>query len=79
MRRRFLALILMLVVATATGSVFAQGRRSLRMDKAKDPVCGMMVDKDPKLAFAYRGETYYFCSRTDLDAFRKSPERFVRK
>ena len=79
MRRRLPALILILVVATATMSGFAQGRRSLRVEKAKDPVCGMMVDKDPKLSVNYRGEIYYFCSRTDLEVFRKSPERFVRK
>jgi YHS domain-containing protein len=79
MRRRFLALIVVLVVATFATSGFAQARRSLRPEKAKDPVCGLMVEKDPKLSLNYKGEIFYFCSRTDLDLFRKNPERYVKK
>ena len=38
-----------------------------------------MVDKDPKLSSAYKGETYYFCSKADLDEFKKNPEKYVKK
>ena len=79
MKRRFVTAIFILAFATAGSGGFAQGRRALRPEKAKDPVCGLMVDKDPKLAMTYRSQTYFFCSRTDLELFRKNPERYVRK
>ena len=79
MRRKIPVLILVLVVATAAATGFAQTRRSLRPDKARDPVCGLMVDKDPNLSVNHKGELYYFCSKADLDQFRKNPERYVKK
>ena len=79
MKRRFLALIIVLAIATAANIDFAQVRRSSRPDKAKDPVCGLMVDKDLKLSVSHRGELYYFCSRTDLEIFKKNSERYVKK
>ena len=79
MKRRFMALIVVLVITSAATAGFAQARRSLRPEKAKDPVCGLMVEKDPKLSTSFKGETYYFCSRADLDSFRKSPDRYVKK
>jgi YHS domain-containing protein len=79
MRRRIFA---MMAISVLTMAVFAAGQ-SLQPrkapDKAKDPVCGLMVDKDPKLSTNYKGETYYFCSKTDLDKFKKEPEKYVRK
>ena len=47
--------------------------------KAKDPVCGIMVDKDPDLSANHKGETYYFCSKADMDKFKKEPEKYVKK
>ena len=79
MKRRFLALLVVLAVTTLVMSSYAQSRRSLRPEKAKDPVCGLMVEKDPKLSANYKGEVFYFCSRTDLDQFRKNPDRYVKK
>ena len=46
--------------------------------KAKDPVCGMMVD--PQKAAAKRereGKTYYFCSTRCGERFEQEPERFL--
>ena len=74
-KRTVLAALLVLVVMVATMSGFSQGKKP---EKAKDPVCGLMVDKDPKLSTGYKGETYYFCSKTDLDVFKKSPEKYVK-
>ena len=79
MKRAALAIILTVVVLTAAMSGFAQAKKAEKHEKAKDPVCGMMVEKDPKLSTSYRGETYFFCSRTDLDEFRKSPDKYVKK
>ena len=44
----------------------------------KDPVCRMTVD--PATAsgrVAYAGQTYYFCSKGDAEAFRKSPAKYA--
>jgi YHS domain-containing protein len=38
-----------------------------------------MVDKDPNLSVRYRGETYYFDSKADMEKFKKEPEKYVGK
>ena len=46
----------------------------------KDPVCGMTID--PKTAdgkYAYNGKMYYFCSRDDMDTFKKDPAKYAKK
>ncbi|WP_024303448.1 heavy metal translocating P-type ATPase [Pseudogulbenkiania sp. MAI-1] len=42
-------------------------------DKAKDPICGMMVEKATALKSERGGRTYYFCSDSCLRTF-ESPE-----
>lgn len=42
--------------------------------RAKDPICGMMVDKATALSVERGGRTYYFCSQTCLRTF-EDPER----
>ncbi|MCK3780963.1 cadmium-translocating P-type ATPase [Ensifer sesbaniae] len=42
--------------------------------RAKDPICGMMVDKSTALTSERGGRTYYFCSQTCLRTF-EDPER----
>src|SRR6266550_1677654 len=44
---------------------------------AKDPVCGMTVDRGAKLTSNYRGHTYYFCSEGCKAKFDAEPERYV--
>lgn len=45
---------------------------------AKDPVCGMTVDPNTAAAsFDYRGETYYFCSKSCFEKFQASPEKYL--
>jgi len=77
MRRRVLAVILILILAATSATVFAQGKKA--QEKAKDPVCGIMVDKDPNLSVNYKGEAYYFCSKADMDKFKKEPEKYAKK
>ncbi len=46
--------------------------------KAKDPVCGMMVDPDRAPAqMEYRGTTYYFCAPGCRRAFEQDPDRYL--
>jgi YHS domain-containing protein len=55
----------------------AQTRR-LPKERVRDPVCGLMVEKDPEMSANYRGTAYYFCSKADRDSFRKNPGKYVK-
>jgi YHS domain-containing protein len=50
-----------------------------RPQKFRDPVCGLMVEKDPELSAVYGGQTYYFCSKADREKFKKNPEKYVKR
>ena len=46
--------------------------------EAKDPVCGMSVDRDKSTAASvYRGKTYHFCSASCRDKFEQAPEKYL--
>ena len=46
----------------------------------KDPVCGMTIDpKTAEAKYAYKGKTYYFCSKEDQQTFVKSPDKYAAK
>jgi YHS domain-containing protein len=80
MRRSILAVTLIIILATTSMTALAQGQQQKRApEKAKDPVCGLIVDKDPNLSANYKGETYYFCSKADMEKFKKEPEKYVKK
>jgi len=53
-------------------------KSNLRPEKARDPVCGIMVEKDPQLAAEYKGKIYYFCSKADRDKFKQDPQKYVK-
>ena len=78
MRRTVLAVTLILVLIITSSAVFAQQAKKAP-EKAKDPVCRIMVDKDPTLSVNHKGETYYFCSKTDMEKFKKEPDKYVKK
>jgi Cu+-exporting ATPase len=45
---------------------------------AKDPVCGMNVDRaSAAYRYEYRGQTYLFCSQHCLERFRQNPEQYI--
>jgi YHS domain-containing protein len=77
MRRTVVAVALVLILVATSMTAFAQAKKA--PEKAKDPVCGIMVDKDPNLSANYKGETYYFCSRADMEKFKKEPEKYAKK
>jgi len=56
----------------------APTKSNLRPEKARDPVCGIMVEKDPQLAAEYKGKIYYFCSKADRDKFTQNPQKYVK-
>jgi YHS domain-containing protein len=77
MKRNILAAVLIVIIAATSLMVFAQAKRP--PERAKDPVCGLEVDKNPELSAGHRGETFYFCSRADMDKFKKEPDRYAKK
>ena len=80
MKRSVLAIILIAVLAATSISALGQTPQAKKApEKAKDPVCGLVVEKDPNLSTNYKGETYYFCSKADMEKFKKEPEKYVRK
>jgi cation transport ATPase len=46
----------------------------------KDPVCGMVVDRDSAMhKTEYQGQTYLFCSAGCLKKFESDPESYIRR
>jgi YHS domain-containing protein len=76
MRRRVFAVAVILILLATSMMVSAQAKKT---EKAIDPVDGILVDKDPKLSVTYKGEVYYFCSKADMDKFKKEPEKYIKK
>lgn len=58
---------------TSTKSAKRHSSENNGVDKAKDPICGMVVDKKTALQSERNGRAYYFCSSTCLRTF-ESPE-----
>jgi YHS domain-containing protein len=77
MRRSVVAVALILILAATSFTFLAQGKKA--PEKARDPVCGILVDKDPKLSANHKGETYYFCSKADMEKFKKEPDKYAKK
>ena len=44
---------------------------------ARDPVCGMKVDRSKALSRKFDGETFYFCSEGCLASFQTDPGRYL--
>ena len=44
---------------------------------ARDPVCGMTVERPKAVKSEFRGKTFYFCGRGCRDRFEAHPERYV--
>ncbi len=44
-----------------------------------DPVCHMKCSANAKLESTYKGQTYYFCSKSCKDKFDKDPAKYAGK
>jgi YHS domain-containing protein len=77
MRRKVVSVAVILVLAVFLTAAFGQAKKSA--ERAKDPVCGIMVDKNPDLSVNHKGETYYFCSKADMETFKKDPDKYAKK
>jgi YHS domain-containing protein len=68
----FLNIVFLAIAAALVGLTLRRG--------ARDPVCGMTVDRSqtPHRA-TYAGETYYFCSAGCKGRFEADPDRYLRQ
>jgi YHS domain-containing protein len=49
------------------------------MTTVKDPICGMMVEKEnAKYKSEYQGETYYFCNAACKSTFDEDPAMYTK-
>lgn len=64
-----------MTLAVGTGFVFPQGKKG----QVQDPVCELWVDKTKELSYAFKGETYYFCSSRDMTLFKENPAKYLPK
>ena len=74
MNRVVRLLFLTIIITLAVGTGFSQ-----KKGQVQDPVCKLWVDKDKDLSYTYKGETYYFCSGTDMKTFKDNPAKYVPK
>lgn len=48
------------------------------LQKVKDPVCGMEIDKDQAYSMVRKGDSQiFFCSEKCSDKFNKEPEKYL--
>ena len=73
MLRPMLAIVLIIVLMWPLAAVGQE-----KSDKVKDPVCGMMVEKNPKLSARHKGRTYHFCMKADMKEFEKNPDTYLK-
>jgi YHS domain-containing protein len=68
------------VMVMAAGLMVAQDKKTDQKAPAQatDPVCGMTVDTKDAQKTAYKGKTYYFCSRDDKEKFDKAPDKYAK-
>ncbi|HET9129914.1 MAG TPA: YHS domain-containing protein [Terriglobia bacterium] len=80
MKRTVTILLVVAALIAVSASMSSQAKGpAQKPQKAIDPVCGLTVDKLPELSYTYKGETYYFCSKADLNKFKETPEKYVKK
>ena len=80
MKRTMTILLVVTVLIAVSASMNSQTKApAQRPQKAIDPVCGLTVDKLPELSYSYKGETYYFCSKADLNKFKETPDKYIKK
>ena len=46
-------------------------------DKAKDPVCGMMIDKAKATKVTHEGADYFFCSDACVTKFKADTKKYA--
>jgi YHS domain-containing protein len=53
-------------------------RSLFKMEKVKDTVCGMEVEKEEALKAPYKAKTYYFCNDACKSKFEENSKKYVK-
>ena len=82
MKRLFLAIPLLIAAAcdqkpAPTATPDMKQPAAVSADRAKDPICNMMVDKATSIKTTHEGSTYYFCADGCLQKFKADPKKFA--
>lgn len=72
-----LTVILIFNVKISYGQHNHNGADSTEINKVKDVVCGMEVEKNDTLKVQYNEKDYFFCSNKDMLAFLKQPQKYT--
>lgn len=67
----------LLLPGTVMPAQDAKKEAAKKSTKVIDPVCGMEVDSKTAEKSAYKGKSYYFCARSEKEAFEKNPEKYL--
>jgi Cu+-exporting ATPase len=59
------------------GRVVFGARPAAAQTKARDPVCGMLVDPSAAPHATHGGHSYFFCSPECKTKFESDPEKFL--
>jgi len=65
--------------ANYVGKTGSPEGKAAEESRVKDPVCGMMIDREKAKAHTHENVKYYFCSDACQDAFKKAPATYVNK
>jgi len=65
----------------SSGAIASEKKDGEKVKKttAKDPICGMEVQKDKSTKVEHNGKNYYFCSERCEETFKKEPSKYERK
>lgn len=58
-------------------SAHAQAVTVAATEEVTDPVCGMVIKKDPKKSIEHEGYTYYFCSENCMEKFKGDTQKYA--
>ena len=61
----------------SAGSTGMKAAPAGAVDRAKDPVCGMWVEKPAPHRATHEGATYHFCAEECLKKFRAEPATYA--
>jgi YHS domain-containing protein len=77
MKKLNLAMIAMLVILLAGGTVYGQEQPAGGKAQATCPVMGGQVNK--QIYTDYQGQRIYFCCSACVEPFKKGPEKYLKK
>lgn len=69
-----------LTAYSADKAASQKGKPTSVQTMVMDPVC--LMDVDPAKTnnvYEYKGKKYFFCSKGDLEKFKKDPKKYIKK